>query len=217
MAIQNNINNNILYTIDLPEWVQQKSRIEVGELFQTFNVNLPEDEDELVNLSFATNCEIVASGYAWLQKVYLLTGTRSYVPAMRRWGPYQQLSQSRKEACDKRAKQVVRIYENWEKICTLACRSDLIYVKVKRFSLYQLSRACEKRYMERQNELHMPPELRRVESQYPIDMVHEMINDAASNRLLELVNYDKQQIKLIIKDITNELLNRASNAQVNQQ
>ena len=63
----------------------------------------------------------------------------------------------------------------------------------------------------------LPPELRRVEAQYPIEMVHEMINDAASERLLALVNYDKQQIKLIVKDITNELLNRASNAPVNQQ
>lgn len=205
-------NNEILHTIDFPEWVRQKSISREDDLLQAFTIDLPTDEEAAITSSFHVKCELVATGYAWLQKVYSMTGTRTYVAAMRRYAPYNQLSDWQKELLDKKIKQVKKIYDNWDRIVELCCRSDMTYVDVRRFTLYQLSRACEKRWVEAYNENHMPKWFRRIERQYPLEMVEQLLNNEAgsTDQLLREVNNDIDQVRLIGKDICDALVRRAN-------
>ena len=211
MAEQHRRHNIILYSFDLPEWVRQKSHSDVDELLHAFNVEIPNNEEAALNLLFGKKCEQVATGYAWLQMVVRRTGYKTYKPAMRHYAPYQRLTQDQQGELDKRVNQVKTIYEKWDKIIDLCCRSDMEYVDVRRFSLFQLSRACEKVWVENYNTNHMPKTNRRVRREYEQEMIDQIINneDGATQQLLQEINNNKDQIKLIGQDITKALLIRA--------
>ena len=151
MAQQQHLPNTILHSFDLPEWVRQKTRINVDVLLLTFNVEMPRNEEAALNVAFGKRCEQVATGYAWLKSVLELTRYKTYKPAMRHYAPYQLLTASQQEELDKRVNEVNKIYKKWHKIVDLCCRSDMEYVDVRRFSLYQLYRACEKAWVENYN------------------------------------------------------------------
>ena len=58
----------------------------------------------------------------------------------------------------------------------------------------------------------MPKTTRRVERDYPQAMIDSIIdNDPGStHRLLDLVNNEEEQVKLIGRDFTNALMRRAN-------
>ena len=211
MAQQHHQQNAILYTFDLPEWVRQKSNTNVNELLHAFNVEIPRNDEASLNTQFGKRCEQVASGYAWLQKVYQLTGRKTYGPAMRHYPPYHQLTEDEQQELDKKVNYVKTIYQRWDDIITLCNRSDMVYVDVRRFSLFQLSRACEKVWMEKYNTNHMPRSNRVVRREYESDMIDRMVNNenGATQELLQQVNNNKEQIALIGRDITKALHRRA--------
>ncbi len=98
--------NDIVLTIDFPEWIRQKSANDMFDLMQAFNIDLPAENERTLDHSFGITCELVATGYAFLKKVFHYTGCNSYVAAMRRYQPYQQLTEPQREGLDKRAKQI---------------------------------------------------------------------------------------------------------------
>ena len=203
--------NAILYDFDLPEWVQQKRNTDVNDLLNKFNIEIPLEDERAWTERFAKRCEQVASGYAWYKKVLRQTGRKTYKPAMRHYAPYQRMTEPQREELDKKVDQVKTIYENWDKIMLLCNRSDMIYVDVKKFSLFQLSRACETRWLEQYNKAHMPKTKRIIHREYEPEMIEAIINneEGATDTILQHINNNKDQITLIGRDITKALLRRA--------
>ena len=120
------------------------------------------------------------------KKVLIQTGRKTYKPAMRHYAPYQRMTEPQREELDKKVDQVKTIYENWDKIMLLCNRSDMIYVDVKKFSLFQLSRACETRWLEQYNKAHMPKTKRIIHREYEPEMIEGIINneEGATDTLL---------------------------------
>ena len=107
---------------------------------------------------------------------------------------------------------IKKIYEKWDMIVHNVTHQSMIFVDVRRFSLYQLSRSCSFSWVKQYNRNHAPKDTRRPDKIYTNQMVDDIINNVAgaTERVLDVVDGDEEQIKLIGKDITHLLLLKAN-------
>ena len=104
------------------------------------------------------------------------------------------------------------IYENWDQIVINCTRHDMTYVDVRRMSLYQLSRAHVPGWVVRFNDDHKPKTTRRTEKEYSQAMVDSVINNdpGSTQRILDQVDNDEEQLKLYGRDFINALIRKAN-------
>ncbi len=122
------------------------------------------------------------------------------------------MSEPRQKKLQKHITYVSKIYKDWYKIVSNCTNPLFINVDVRQFSLYQLYRARSIKWVDDWNTMHSENRPPPTEKEYPYYMINNMLDnvDGSTIALLNYVNRDKEQIKLIGRDITNGLLRRAN-------
>ena len=201
--------NLILRRIDLPNWLDLKERLNENQLIVSFQAEQPRDEERYLNELFYKTCETVVTGYAWLNKVYLRTGRKTFLPAMRYVPEYHRLSELEQTELHTRSAQVKHIYEHWDEIVSNCMNSSMTHIDVRRMNLYQLSRASDKNWLTRHNDSQKPKVKRRIDRVYTNLMIQTLADNCVD--IMRVINNDEEQIRLIGRDLANALLKRAEN------
>ena len=204
------LQNIVVLTVDLKADVTTLRPLSEQVLFQEFS-NLRRSNEEDLDQLFRRTCRRVAVGYALLQNVLQRSGMRNFKPAMRRFPDYQVLSQSIKDRIETDIKSIRCIYENWNLIvrnCTLPIMCNL---DIRSFPLWKLAKCRCLSFVENENNKVNRIRRRPTQRAYDLTMVEDIVDnvEGATNRLLNIVNGDEEQIKKIAEDFHSTFLRRA--------
>ena len=131
---------------------------------------------------------------------------------MRRNRRFQQLSAKRKDDIYWEQKYITSIVKYWPKIVEYCTHHTMIHLDIRSFSLNKLSRCSSWKFVDDENNrMGGNPPKRPEKRNYEIELVDDVIDNVpgSTQRILDLVENDKKQIKLIGKDLTDLLLRRA--------
>ena len=161
-----------------------------------------------------TRCFIVQRvtiRYAWLMRALERSRKKTFLPAVRHSREWRQLPTPVQKVVHRNSRLIKKIYEKWDTIVHNVTQQSMIYVDVRRFSLYQLSRSCSFTWVKQYNKNHAPKDTRRPDKIYTYQMVVDIVHNVAGaiERVLDAVDGDEDQVKMIGKDITNLLLLKA--------
>ena len=162
---------------------------------------------------FNSTMKIVYAGHAWATKAISRTSCVTFKPAMRKNEAFQRLPETRKEEIYEEQKHIRSIVRHWDKIVYNCNLPEMIHFDIKGLPLWKIARCSKLSFVQDENSAmggNTVPR-RPVKRTYEIEMVDDMINNVpgSTQRLLDQVNNDKKQIKLIGKDVTDLLLRRA--------
>ena len=140
-----------------------------------------------------------------------MRGKKTFLPAVKRTLDWRQLPTPLQKVVHRNMRLIKKIFLNWETIVHNVTHQSMVYVDVRRFSLYQLSRSCSFTWVKNYNKSHAPKNGRRTERIYTYQMIDDVVNNiaGATGTILSSVDGDEEQIKMIGKDITNALLAKA--------
>ena len=84
----------------------------------------------------------------------------------------------------------------------------MIYVDVRKFSLADLSEAVNFPWVKDYNDRHKPrqPRQRKPQPEYPRSFITSILGSIDDSGILDLVNHDEEQVKLIGKELLNGML-----------
>jgi hypothetical protein len=167
------------------------------------------------DMRFRLTCRKIAKGYALYRKVLTATGMQKYKPAIRRYPEFVALPQKTKTEHLSDMEYIVPIYHNWDTISKNCNEEGFQYIDVRDYKLWKLARCFNIDFVKEEDAKSNPNSRRSVRRpiarSYDIDMVEDILDNvpASTERLLQQVNHDPEQIKLITKDFGNALLRRA--------
>ena len=212
MAMLHQLPNEAILRIHINTQVQTHARVlSEGTLLDQFCRLLPSVEESALDAMFHNTVQRITVGYAWFKRALERSGKKTFLPAVKHLREWRQLSTPVQNIVHRNMRLIKKIYEKWDTIVHNVTHQSMIYVDVRRFSLYQLSRSCSFTWLKRYNKNHAPRDTRRPDKIYTNEMVDDIVNNVAgaTERALDAVDGDEDQIKLIGKDITNLLLVKA--------
>ena len=204
--------NEFMFNINILQRVIDLEGIGMDNLIQGIMRCAPETEETL-DILFANTCCTIYTCYATYKTALNDTGLKTFRPAMRRYQSWMVLPEPMQNKISDTVGFVVHIIKNWDLIVFNVTRPHLIYVDVRRLSVEQLSRCSKDTWVENYNDMHMPKEMRRIDRQYPSDMIDAVVENVpgATQRILDLVSNNMDQVRLIGQDMTRALLAKARN------
>ena len=210
-----------LLQLDMKQRAREREADGIPLLIQQLTQLVPRQE-ELLDQQFTNTCDIITVGYAIFVSALRVTGRRTFIPAMRRFQSFQALPAPIKDEINDLMRLITRIMKHYDLIVFNITRPSMQYLDVRRLSIEQISRCMNDKWADDYNILHMPKELRRHERhdrEYPQYMIDEVVENipGSTERVLDRVDNNEEQIKLIGKDITKALLVKARNSLLNQQ
>ena len=212
MAVVHQLPNEGILRVNIKSQVQYNARgRSEGTLLDQFCRLLPAVEESALDDLFLNTIERITVGYAWLKRALERSGKKTFLPAVRHLPEWRGLSTPVQKIVHRNIRLIKKIYEKWDMIVHNVTHQSMIFVDVRRFSLYQLSRSCSFSWVKQYNRNHAPKDTRRPDKIYTNQMVDDIINNVAgaTERVLDVVDGDEEQIKLIGKDITHLLLLKA--------
>ena len=187
--------------------VQQYDRFDEKDLQRLYyqdRLNLENQLDQLFN----NRCEAIARGYSWLQKALRTTGRKNFKTAMRRNREFQLKSPDVQREILLEMRYIKSIYENWGLIRENIKETG---IDIRGFPLWKLTKCtcimfCVK-------ESNRPRTRRRnIEREYHPIQIEEILNNVpgSTDRIIEYVNGDEEQLKKIAEDLGAGLLRRSN-------
>ena len=203
--------NPILLTVNLRADVSRNRPSTERVLIDQFTDLLVSSEDQLDDI-FRSTCQRVAVGYALLRKAIKRSGMRNFKSAMEHDRHFQTLTPERQKRIYTDIKYIRCIYENWNQIvrnCTLSIMTNL---DVRPFPLWKLAKCINLNFVEKENEKAQQGRKKPTQRTYDLSMVDEIIENVpgSTQRLLDVVENDEEQIKKIGDDFQKALLRRAN-------
>ena len=213
MAMLQQLPNEAILQVNISSQVQTHARVlNEGTLLDQFCRLLPSVEESALDALFHNIVQRVTIGYAWLMRALERSRKKTFLPAVRHSREWRQLPTPVQKVVHRNIRLIKKIYEKWDTIVHNVTQQSMIYVDVRRFSLYQLSRSCSFTWVKQYNKNHAPKDTRRPDKIYTNQMVDDIVHNVAgaTERVLDAVDGDEDQIKMIGKDITNLLLVKAN-------
>ena len=164
-------------------------------------------EDHLNDMWNITVQQII-TGYALYRKCTSFAGLTSFGPSLS-YIPYfqQMLANDRKKLC-KKISLIKGVFENWPEIVNNVTHHLMIYVDVRKFSVSQLSECIKFDWVKEYNKNHAPNAQRGTKPQpeYPKRLIELILNNIDDSGILDLINHDPEQVKLIANDLLTGML-----------
>ena len=210
--------NTVLFQSDMRERARERENDEMPLLIDRLAELIPEQQ-ELLDEQFVNTCNLITVGYAMFLKALQITGRTTFRPAMRRFPTFQALTDPVKKKIYDIMIHIKHIMKYYDRIVFNITRPTMQYLDVRRLSVEQISRCSNEKWANDYNKLHMPKELRRHDKEYFQYQIDDIIANVpgSTNRLLEAVYNNEEQIQLIGKDITKALLAKGRSALLNEQ
>lgn len=207
--------NMFLRRINMVEnYTQERQRPEVSLLNDVRE--LMDNKRRQKDRQFRRTCRIVAKGYALHRRVLEVTGRRTYKTALRRYPEFRQLPEPDQEEHLQEHEYIVRIYENWDLIVENCTKPRMIHLEIRNFPLWKLSKCIGEKFVDKENDRNnpdlRPSRPRPVRRTYELNMVEDIVNNVpgSTDRILDTVNNDPEQVDLISKDFHTYLLQRSN-------
>ena len=203
--------NAILFDVNLVNAVaiqrQNTSNILLGQYNQ-----LAQQTQQQLDQYFQLTVRRIVIGYAIYRNALELSGLRTFKPAMRRFPEFQCLDEDRKEEIYMEMEYTKHIYEGWEDIvrnCTLPYMTN---IDIGNYPLWKLARCTNLTFVESESNKNNRQRPRPTSCSYHLFMVDDIINnvEGSTDRILDVVRQDADQINLISKDFQRVLLRRAN-------
>ena len=139
---------------------------------------------------------------------YIIIFRRTFRTAMRRNNNFQAEPDDVKEQCFLKMKYIIRIYENWALLRANVVDTGIDIRGFPLWKLYKCINIDEARKQANRRSIRRRP-TRRL---YPAFMIDDVVNNqpAATERVLNHVHRDEEQVKLIGKDVAALLEQRAN-------
>ena len=180
-----------------------------SDLYQVFDRILPNQRERQLDNMFANTINQIVIGYAFRRKVLNSTGMSSFGPALNNLPQYDHIQDREKVRLCARISRIKTVYENWDVITHNLTNPRMIFVEARKFSIDQLARCITFKWVNDYNEKHSTQRRNgnAVNQEYPDHMIQEIMRTVENCGIVQHVNGDPDQLKLIGKDIVNRMLN----------
>ena len=207
--------NTIMFTIDMNVDVTNYRQRNEVMLLNTFE-NVLTQRNIQMEAYFRATCTSIAVGYALHRNVLNATGRLTYKTAVRRYREFRDLPALTKKRHFKDQEYIKHIFENWDSIVRNCTLPRMIHLDVKGFKLWKLAKCSKLSYVDEENNRCDPNyqtvRPRPIQKEYQLHQIQDLIDNipGATDRILDAVQNDPEQIKEIAKDFHNYLLRRAN-------
>ena len=200
----------VLSTINLNANVttlRQSSEVDLIRQMSNLLVSNESDLDQI----FRSTCQRVAVGYALFQNVLRRSGMRNFKPAIRTVASFQNLPEDRRKRIETDMKYIRCIYENWDLIVRNCSLEIMTSLDIRPFPLWKLAKCIRLSFVENENNKVNRVRRRPTQRAYDLTMIDEIVEnvEGSTQRLLDLVGNDEEQIQKIADDFHQTLLRRA--------
>ena len=157
----------------------------------------------LDNIWLITTQKIIAA-VSLHQKATARAGLNSFGPSMTGVPWYNAMDGRDRTRLCRRVNQMKRIWDAWPDIVENLTRPSIKYIDVRSFSMDKLEKAIDFDWVKDRNMANSPEKKKKkdpVLRGYPPYMIAEIMETLNNTGILGLVNHDKDQTKLILKDI----------------
>ena len=171
-------------------------------------------DNHLTDMWNLTLQEII-TGYSLYRKCTLTTGMTSFGPSLNHVPAFMHMPHQDKKKLSRRISLIKGVYENWDEIVTNVTHHSMKYVDVRKFSVNQLSECIKFDWVKDYNTKHAPKPKRRKKTipnkEYPRRIIDELLRHIERSRILDIVNHDPDQVKLIANDLLDGMIEKGNN------
>ena len=166
-----------------------------------------------VEIAFQSRINLIMAGYAWMTKCLQRANYSSFGASLNTHPIYRHYDPSERKRWCITIGMIKKIYENWDDIYQNLNHPAIIYIDMKELSIRQLSRLTKWTDVLKYNDDHAPRAPRqRQRPLYPRAFITDVTQHILQNTtILHDLDFDEEQIKMIGRDISNELLRIARN------
>ena len=179
------------------------------QLFDDFDEALPSERERQIDALFSNTINQIIVGYAFRSKLLSLTGGTSFGPALNNLRQYDYLSVRQKRRLCNRISRIKTVYENWDIITHNLTNPRMIHVEARKFLIEQLARSVSFQWVNDYNEKHAPQRKRKnaINPEYPEHMIAEIMASIRQSGIVRHVNGDPDQLRLIGRDLVDNMSN----------
>ena len=167
-------------------------------------------EDHLTDMWDLTLQQII-TGYSLYRKCTTFAGLTSFGPSLSYIPYFQQMQPIERKKLCRKISIIKGIVENWSEIVTNVTHHSMVYVDVRRFSVNQLSKCIKFDWVKDYNENNAPKDQRvtaKPNPEYPRHLIDLILTYIDNSGILDLINHDPEQVKLIARDLLSGMLAR---------
>jgi hypothetical protein len=170
-------------------------------------------QEEHLNDMWDLTVQHIITGFSLYRKCTLVTGLQSFGPAMNNLPAFRHMQPRERRRLCRKISLIKGVYENWRNIVANVTHQSMIHVDVRKFSINQLSQCVNFQWVKNYNDAHAPTEERRPKPQpeYPRDLIVSILTNINDTGILDMVNYDPDQVRLIGKDLLSGMLGMPNN------
>ena len=166
-----------------------------------------------VDIAFQSRINLITAGYAWMTKCVQRANYASFGASLNTHPIYRHYDPSERRKWCETIGMIKKVYENWDDIYRYLNHPAITHIHMKELSIRQLSRLTTWDDVLKYNDDHAPRAPRRRQRPlYPRAFITEITQHIQQNTtILHDIDFEEEQIKMIGRDISNELLRIAAN------
>ena len=151
----------------------------------------------------------ITTGVALYYSATRRAGLTSFGPSMAGEPEYFALPQRERTKLCKNINRLKRIHERWETIAHNLTNPTILHIDVRRMSVIMLEKSINFDWVREKNEAQNPNRTRRapVIPHYPAHMIDVIFNAIQNTGILDIIQHDDEQIKLIGRDLVRKMQN----------
>ena len=171
------------------------------QLLHEFINIIPREQEQQLDMMFATTMKKIVHGEAWRRSCMRHTRYSNFGNWFQQQRRYNHILYEEKLKIMEKISQIKMIVEHWDTIVRNLTLSGMIYVEARKFSIYQMYRSKSLKWVIDYNRSHgptmpRPPAPRAV---FSMEKISEIINAIRTSGIVSDVERDSQQIELIGK------------------
>ena len=181
----------------------QRTQMHENGLRQEIDLLDALENGHLDNIWQSTTQKLIA-GVSLYQKATARAGLNSFGSSLTGVPWYNTLDERERSRLCRRVNQMKRIWDAWPDIIENLTRPSILYIDVRSFSMDKLEKAINYDWVKDRNASNNPEKIKKkdpVLRGYPQQMITDIMAAINTTGILQVINHDEEQVKLILKDI----------------
>ena len=169
-------------------------------------------EQEHLNDLWRVTVQKLVTGYSLYVKATRRSLGTSFGPAMNNVPVYMAMTEEERKRLCRNVNEIKRVWQKWPDIVINLTHPAMIYVDVRRFSITALESSKDFNWVMKYNISHGPNKGRPVDPapQFSTQKIDNILTSIDNTGILDDINYDEEQIKLIGKALLEGMIERST-------
>lgn len=163
--------------------------------------------DGQLDAQWSATIQRIVNGASIFTKATARSGFTTFGPSMAGHPWYNSLDARERVRFCRKINQIKRVWDSWEVIVENLTRESIKHIDVRTYSIDKLEKAINFQWVQERNSSNGPRKKKKdpVLRGYPEDMITSIVTAITNTGILDHVQYDPEQIKLICKDVQNKI------------